>query len=42
MQYPGQQKSLCSELCLKKKSHFQKFIFIRDFDFDYNTYVRSF
>ena len=34
--------SLCLELRLKKKSQFQKITFIRDFDFDFDTYLCSF
>ena len=43
MQCPCQQNfSLCLELRLKTKSQLQKIIFLRDFDFHFDTYLFSF
>ena len=39
---PVNKISLCLELRLKKKSQFQKIIFFRDFDFDFDTHPCSF
>ena len=42
MQCLCQQNFLYLELCLKKKSQFQKIIFLRDFDFDFDTHLCPF
>ena len=38
----SKKNSLCLELRLKEKSKFQKIIFLRGFDFDFDTYFAPF